>query len=215
VYTGHFWLGPVDYAETQWHNACAPSVKYPPGIQSLYGDYIMGLANEVTLEGLSAGAGQLCDVCVSLKANGNSVVARVVTFGEETGPSDIDVSPELDAALDGASGRTATWQFVSCPTAQPIQYTFDGRQWDNTWFFRVWVRNSRLPVSQLEFRLGAAEWTTADWQGDGAWQASSQDFSAGFELRVTSIDGQTLTDEIPGLGGFDPDAGITSHGNFE
>jgi hypothetical protein len=214
-HTGNFWLGPVDFAETQWHNACAPSVKYPAGIQQLYGNYIMGLANEVVLGNLTASNGQLCDVCAELTANGKTLVAHVVTYGQETGPNDIDVSPEIDAALNGAAGRTATWRFITCPTTAPIYYTFDGRQWTNTWFFRVWVRNSRVPVAKVEFRVGTAAWATADWQTDGAWQASSQDFSGGFSLRVTSIDGQTLEDPIPGLNTFDPNVGIASHGNFQ
>jgi hypothetical protein len=212
---GNFWLGPVDYAETEWHNACAPSAKYPRGIQALYGDHIMGLANEVLLEGLLAGNGQLCDTCVELAANGTTLVARAVTYGEETGPDDIDVSPELDAALDGNASRSVTWRFVACPTDAPIQYTFDGRQWENVWFFRVWVRNSRVPITKVEVRIGSGSYTEADWQSDGAFQASSQDFSGGFTLRVTSIDGETLEDDVPGLNTFDPDVGVPSHGNFD
>ncbi len=215
AHTGNFWTGPVDYVESQWHNACAPSVKYPNGIRSLYGNYIMGLANEATLEQLTASSGQLCDVCAELKANGKSLIAHVVTYGQETGPNDIDVSPEIDAALNASSGRTLTWQFTSCPTSAPIQYTFDGRQWTNTWFFRVWVRNSRVPVAKVEYRIGSAAWATADWQSDGAWQASSQDFSAGFALRVTSIDAQAIEDTLPGLNTFDPDVGTASHTNFQ
>lgn len=214
-HSGNFWLGPVDYAETEWHNACAPSVKYPVGIQSLYGNYIMGLANEVLLDSLLAGNGQLCDTCVELAANGTTLLARAVTYGEETGPNDIDVSPEVDAALDGDASRSVTWRFVTCPTDAPIQYTFDGRQWDNVWFFRVWVRNSRVPITKVEVRLGSGSYTEADWQSDGAFQASSQDFSGGFTLRVTSIDGATLEDDLPGLNTFDPDVGVSSHGNFD
>jgi len=214
-HTGNFWLGPVDYAETEWHNACAPSVKYPAGIQQLYGNYIMGLANEVVLGNLTAGSGQLCDVCAELTANGQTLVAHVVTYGQETGPNDIDVSPEIDSALAGATGRTVTWRFITCPTTAPIYYTFDGRDWSNIWFFRVWIRNARVPVAKVEYRVGAAAWATADWQTDGAWQASSVDFSGGFSLRVTSIDNQTLEDAIPGLNTFDPNVGIVSHGNFQ
>ena len=214
-HTGNFWLGPVDYAETQWHNACAPGTKYPAGIQQLYGSYIMGLANEVVLQGLTASNGELCDVCAELTANGHTLVAHVVTYGQETGPNDIDVSPEIDSALDGATSRTVAWRFITCPTTGPIYYTFDGAQWSNTWFFRVWVRNARVPVARVEYRVGSGAWATADWQTDGAWQASSVDFSGGFSLRVTSIDNQTLEDPIPGLNTFDPNVGIVSHGNFQ
>jgi hypothetical protein len=214
AHSGNFWLGPVDYSESIWHNACAPETKYSTGIQQLYGNYIMGLANEVVLQGLTAGDGQLCDVCAELTANGKSLVAHVVTYGEETGANDIDVSPEIDSALSGNTSRNLTWQFVTCPTTAPIYYTFDGRQWDNTWFFRVWVRNARIPVAKVEYRLGSKAWSTADWQSDGAWQASSQDFSGGFSLRVTSVDGQTVEDAVNGLGTFDPDVGVASTSNF-
>jgi hypothetical protein len=214
-HTGNFWLGPVDYEETEWHNACAPTTKYPPGIRDLYGDYIMGLANEVVLEGLSASAGELCDTCVELTANGETLVAHVVTYGQETGPDDIDVSPEVDAALDGDAGRDVTWRFVSCPTNAPVQYTFDGRQWENTWFFRLWVRNARLPVTDVEYSVGSGGWARAERQADGAWQASGVDFGGGFSVRVTALDGQTLEDELPGLNTFDPDEGVSSQGNFQ
>jgi hypothetical protein len=215
VHSGNFWLGPVDYSESQRHNACAPSVKYPTLIQQLYGNYLMGLSNQLTLQNLSAGSGQLCDVCAELTANGVTIIAHVITYGDETGVNDIDVSPEARSALHGDSNYTLTWRFVTCPTTAPIYYTFDGRQWSNTWFFRVWIRNARVPVAKVEYKLGANAWATADWQSDGAWQASSQDFSAGFSLRVTSIDNQTIEDTLPGLNTFDPNVGITSQSNFQ
>ena len=214
-HSGNFWIGPVDYAETVFHNACAPSVKYPVAIQQLYGNYIMGLSNQAQLQTLTAGNGQLCDVCAELTANGQTLIAHVVTYGDETGPWDIDVSTQVDSALNGTANRRITWQFIACPTTAPITYTFDGRQWSNTWFFRVWVRNARVPVAKVEYKLGANAWSTVDWQSDGAWQASSADFSGGFSLRVTSIDNQTIEDALPGLNTFDPDVGITSHTNFQ
>src|ERR1700690_2319027 len=41
----NMWYGPVDYAETQYHNACGleDKTKYPAVIQNLYGNYIIGL----------------------------------------------------------------------------------------------------------------------------------------------------------------------------
>jgi len=215
AHSGNCWLGPVDSTETEWHNACAPSVKYPAGIRTLYGNYIMGLANEVVLQGLKASGGDLCDACVELSANGKTLLARAVTYGEETGPNDIDVSPEIDQALGGDSGRSVSWRFTSCATTAPVQYTFDGRQWTNTWFFRVWVRNAKIPFTKLEYKLGSGGWSAAERQTDGAFQASDQDFSQGFSVRVTGIDGQTLADDLPGLNTFDPDVGVSSHGNFE
>ncbi len=212
---GNFWIGPVDYGESQWHNACGPSDgHYPALIQQLYGDYLMGLSNQLALNKLSAGAGQLCDVCAELTANGHILIAHVVTYGDETGVDDIDVSPQVDSALDGAAKRTLIWRFVTCPTVHPIYYTFDDREWSNTWYFRVWVRNARVPVAKVEYQLAGQGWAAMHWQSDGAWEVDSRDFSAGFSLRVTAIDGQTIVDAIPGIGTFDPNAGLASQGNF-
>jgi hypothetical protein len=215
-HSGNFWLGPVDYSESKFNNACGPAQgTYPPFFQQLYGSYLMGLANEAKLQALVAGNGQLCDVCAELVANGVTLVARVVTYGDETGPNDIDVSPEARAALAGDTNHTCVWRFVTCPTKNPIYYTFDDREWSNTWYFRLWVRNARVPVAEVEYRLGSGAWAKLSGQSDGAWEADSRDFSAGFTVRVTSIEGKTVEDAIPGIGTFDPNQGVASHANFE
>jgi hypothetical protein len=214
--SGNFWLGPVDFAETEWNNACSPSNgPYPQGIQKLYGNYLMGVANEVKLGSLVASNGQLCDTCAELSANGVTLVAHVITYGQETGPNDIDVSPEARAALHGDTSYQLVWRFVTCPTENPIVYTFDDREWSNTWYFRVWIRNARVPVAKVEYQLGSKAWTTMAWQSDGAWQAANADFSKGFSLRVTSLEGATIEDALPGIGTFDANAGIVSRSNFE
>jgi expansin (peptidoglycan-binding protein) len=152
---------------------------------------------------------------VEVSANGKKQIAHVVTYGQETGPDDIDVSPELDAALDGSAARKGTWQFVTCPTTAPIYYNFDGRDWTNPWYFRVWVRNARQPVSKVEFKVGSGAWTSADTQTDGAWQANGADFSKGFSLRIGSLDAQSVEDTLPGIGTFDASTAIASHTNFQ
>jgi expansin (peptidoglycan-binding protein) len=220
-HTGNFWLGPVEYTGGL-HNACASSNgenDYPAGVQDLYGDDIMGLAGapsgDVVLQGLAASAGALCDVCAELSANGRTLVAHVVTYGVETGVDDIDVSPQILSALGSTPVYGGTWRFVTCPTTAPVTYTFDLTSHES--YFRVWVRNARVPVAEVEYRVGAGDWISAVRENDGAWKAWGEDFSAGFSLRVTSIDGQTLEDDMPGtgIGAFDPSVGVRSHGNFQ
>jgi hypothetical protein len=216
THSGNFWIGPVDYSESKFHNACGPSDgKYPALIQQLYGNNLMGLSNQLSLDKLAAGAGQLCDVCAELTANGKTLIAHAVTYGDETGVDDIDVSVEVNSALGGSTSTKLTWRFVTCPTPHPIYYTFDGREWSNTWYFRVWIRNARLPVAKVEYQLAGKSWAAMNRQDDGAWEVDSLDFSAGFSLRVTSLDGQTVVDAIPGIGTFDPNVGIASKTNFE
>src|SRR5262245_12682610 len=114
---GEFHLGPVDYAETQWHNACAPGTKYAPAVQEVEGTLLAGLWS-----GLPDVA-SYCDACIFVEtAEGKSATLRVVTYGDTTANS-IDVSPEAYAILDsGESPRTMTWQFTRCPDTGPMLY---------------------------------------------------------------------------------------------
>ncbi len=158
----------------------------------------MGLANEVVLEGLKASDGQLCDTCVELTANGQTFVARAITFGQETGPNDIDVSPELDMALDGRREPQRDLALHEAARRATPSRTRSTVASGTTSTFRVWVRNARIPITKVEYRLGTGSWSTADQQGDGAWQASNADFSGGFSLRVTAIAGKRSRTIYPG-----------------
>src|SRR4051812_37916271 len=40
---GEFHLGPVDWAESQWHNACAPGSGYLPAVRQAEGTLLVGL----------------------------------------------------------------------------------------------------------------------------------------------------------------------------
>jgi hypothetical protein len=47
-HTGMYHLGPVDFAETQWHNACAPGGGYVTSLREatgLGGEYLAGVSN--------------------------------------------------------------------------------------------------------------------------------------------------------------------------
>src|SRR5450432_2219535 len=103
---GQYNLGPVDYAETQWHNACAPGTKYAPSIQKAEGNLLAGL-----WDGIPNVAGY-CDACISVTTDkGKSATLRVVTYGA-TSMNSIDVSPDAFNILNtGEYPRGMTWQF--------------------------------------------------------------------------------------------------------
>ena len=178
----NMWYGPVDYAESQYHNACGldDGTKYPTVIQNLYGNYIIGLDGDNIPNVASH-----CDDCAQLTANGITIIAHIVTYGTENGVDAIDLSPEAQSALGlSSSDWTGTWQFCSCPTGgTPIYYEFDSRQWNaqNFWYMRIWTRNQHLPVTLLETQVGGAGWIAASQQSDGAWQTES-----GVDFRVVS-----------------------------
>jgi len=210
----NMWYGPVDFAESQYTNACGPDdgSHYPQTIQSLYGNYLIGLDGQNIADPQSH-----CDDCARLTANGISIIAHVITYGIENGVDAIDLSPQARSAIGlSNSDWTGTWQFVSCPTKAPIYYEFDGRDWSNTWYFRIWIRNHRLPVMSVESQVGSAGWNAAQQQSDGAWQSvSGIDYSPGFQIRVTAIDGQQIVDTIPALSSVNPAAPVEGQANFQ
>jgi hypothetical protein len=212
----NMWYGPVDFSESSYHNGCGQSngAKYPTVIQNLYGSYLIGLDGE-NIPNVESH----CDNCAMLSANNKTIVARIITYGQENGVNALDLSPEARTALGlSDSNWTGTWQFSSCPTGDsPIYYEFDGRQWSdqNFWYMRIWTRNQHLPVTSLETKLESGDWTLASQQSDGAWQTvDGVDYSKGFQIRVTANDKQQLTDAIPAPGGLNPANPVAGKTNF-
>jgi len=206
-YAGQYNLGPVDWQETQWHNACAP---YPASVQAEEGTLLAGL-NTQHIDG-----GRLCDACVRIQAaNGKSVIARVVTYGI-TGPNDIDVSAEVCAALAGTADcnvfpRNMTWQLAECPMSGPIQYEFQTQA--NVYWTSFWVRNERMPLSKVEVKSqNHTSWTALSWGTDGTLTDSSGFGSGPFSVRLTATDGQQITDTFPSFNAGDL---LTSSGQFQ
>ncbi len=213
----NMWLGPVNYAESAFHNACGleDGTIYPTEIQNLYGNYIIGLDGENIPNVASH-----CDDCAQLTANGKTIIAHVVTYGQENGVDAIDLSPEARTALGlSDSNWKGTWQFCSCPTnGTPIYYEFDSRQWNpqNFWYMRIWTRNQHLPVTLLETKIGSAAWVRASQASDGAWETQSGvDFSVGFQVRVTAVDSQQLVNTIPKPPTINPANPIAGQTNFQ
>ncbi len=207
AYSGQYNLGPVDWQESQWHNACAP---YPASVQAEEGDLLAGLDTQ-HIDG-----GRLCDSCVYIQAaNGKSVIARVITYGT-TGPNDIDVSTGVCTALAGTPDcdvfpRNMTWQFAECPDSGPIQYQFQTEA--SVWWTSFWVRNERMPLAKVEVKSqNHADWTALSWGTDGTL-TDAGGFGAGpFSLRLTAADGQQVSDTFPS---FDAGDLLTSSGQFQ
>jgi len=213
----NMWYGPVDFAESVYHNGCGleDGTVYPKAIQDLYGKYLIGL-DGVNIPNVESH----CDNCAQLTANGKTIIAHIITYGEENGKNAIDLSPEAQSALGlSSSNWTGTWQFSTCPTnGTPIYYEFDSRQWNpqNFWYMRIWTRNQHLPVTALETKLGNGSWVAASQESDGAWQTQAGvDFSAGFQVRVTAVDQQQLVDAVPAPSSLNPANPIAGKANFQ
>lgn len=196
---GQFHLGPVDYEETQWHNACAPGTKYSSAVQKAEGRLLAGLWG-----GLPNVAGY-CDSCVLVKTEkGKSAVLRVVTYGDTTRNS-LDVSPEAFALLDsGEYPRAMTWQFTDCPDTGKAMYELQSGA--HEYWTSLWVRNVRVPVAKVEVKSkNHPSYVALERGGDGTLTDASGFGKGTFSLRITAIDGRSVEDtfEWPaeGVGG--------------
>lgn len=206
---GQFHLGPVDYAETAFHNACAPGTKYDPKVQQVEGTLLAGLWNGIP------DVASYCDACIWVEtAKGKSAMLRVVTYGD-TSSNSIDVSPEAFGILDsGEFPREMTWRFAKCPDTGPMQYEFQTGA--NEWWTSLWVRNARVPLVKVEVQSeNHASFVELTRGGDGTLTDGSG-FGAGkFTIRSTGIDGQQVVETFDWPSGGIAGAFLTGKANFQ
>jgi hypothetical protein len=197
AHTGQYHLGPVDFDETQWHNACAPGNKYRPELRAtvgLSGEYLAGVSNAFNM------GGGVCDACILIEtAKGKSIIARVVTYGVEQADGDIDVSPSVYQAIyQNEYPRTQTWHFARCPEEGNLQYEFQTGA--NPYWTSLWVRNPRVPLVKAEVqKMGAKDFVELMRGGDGTLTDASGFGNGAFTFRLTGMDGQMITDTLPGF----------------
>ena len=193
---GVFHLGPVDWDESQFHNACAPAEKYPASVRSAEGQLLAGLPSSLP------NVAQYCDACIHVTtARGRSATLRVVTYGETTTNS-IDVSQEaFDLLNAGESPRTMIWQLAKCPDSGKIAYQFQTGS-SETWT-SLWVRQARLPIKSVEVKSKNHPDYVPLVRGDDGTLTDAAGFGNGaFSIRVTAIDDQAIVDtfEFPSSG---------------
>jgi len=205
---GQFHLGPVDYAESQWHNACAPGTKYAPAIQAVEGAYLAGLWSGIP------DVASDCDACIYVTtAMGKSALLRVVTYGDTT-PNSIDVSPEAYAVLDsGEYPRAMTWQFARCNDTGPIQYEF--QTGSNAYWTSLWVRNARVPLTSVAVTSANHASPAPLARGGDGTLTDSGGFGAGdFTIDLTGVDGQHVVQTFPWPANDTAGATLAGDANF-
>lgn len=191
---GQYHLGPVDFAETEWTNACSP---YPTALRSVTGlgaEWLAGVSQAYN------GGGAVCDSCVKITtATGRTRVARIVTYGDTPHPSNLDVSPSVYAALNtGEYPRSMSWEFTPCPTTAPLYYQFQTGA--NIWWTSLWVRNPKVPITKVEVKsANHASFFALRREADGSVNDDGGFGSGAFTLRITGMDGQVLTETLPGF----------------
>ena len=204
-YTGGIYNpGPVDYSESQFHNACAPGTKYDARVQAAEGTLLVGLWNGIP------NVANYCDACIYVTTKkGKSAILRVVTYGDTTNNS-IDTSPEAYTALSSNEDpRDMTWEFAECPEAGAMMYEF--QTGSSEYWTSLWVRNARVPLAKIEVQsANHSSWTELTRGTDGTLTDDSGFGVGTFSIRSTGIDGSQVIDK------FDwPSAGVAGAGNFK
>ncbi len=191
VHSGSYNNGPVDFAETVYHNSCAP---YPAAIQQIYGNMIAGVDNSLN------GDGSLCDACALVTTRlGKSVLVHIVTTGVSKAPGDMDLSPqaydaiyEADPQGTSAIPRPMTWQLARCPGAGNIELQYQTAA--NVYWTSLWTRNIALPVQTLEVKSANHATFFALTRGSDGSLTDSSGFGTGpFVLRMTAQGGEAVT----------------------
>jgi expansin len=189
TYTGGVYnLGPVDYSESHFHNACAPAEKYPSAVQKAEGDFLVGLWSGIS------NVASYCDACILVTtAAGKTALLRVVTYGATTTNS-IDLSQNaFDALSSGEYPRTMTWQFAKCPDTGAVMYEFQTAA--NPDWTSLWVRNARLPLAKVEVQSAKhASFVELQRGTDGTLTDNGGFGTGSFTIRLTGIDGSTHSD---------------------
>jgi len=212
VHSGSYNDGPVDFAETKFHNACAPAEKYPAQIQQLYGPYLAGVDNSL------GGDGSLCDACALVTTRlGKSVLVHIVTYGVSMRPGDLDLSPEAyqvihedDPMGTSALPRPMSWQLARCPDKGNMVLEFQTGA--NPFWTSFWVRNAKLPIASVESKkAGEAAFSMLNRTPDGPFTDGDGVGSGAFDLRITSVGGPAVT---ASLTGFQPGGIVESSVQF-
>jgi expansin (peptidoglycan-binding protein) len=204
---GEFHLGPVDYEETEWHNACAPSTKYAPAIRDLQGELLAGLWNGIP------DVASYCDACIYVTtAMGKSALLRVVTYGDTT-PNSIDVSPDAYEILNSDEyPRTMSFQFAKCPDTGDVVYEF--QTGSSQWWTSFWARNARVPLTSVEVESANHGFTEMTRGSDGTLTDGGGFGEGPFSIRLNGIDGQQIVHDFEWPSDI-AGAVLTGSGNFE
>jgi hypothetical protein len=209
-HAGQYHLGPVDFAETQWSNACTPSGGYKESLRDatgLGGEYLAGVSNSY------ADAGGVCDACIIITTGtGRSIVARVVTYGDTNEPGDIDVSPSVYETLNTQEyPRSMTWKFGKCPDTGTLRYEYQTGA--NAWWTSLWVRNPRVPLESVAVKsANHPDYFSLRRETDGTLNDDGGFGEGEFTLKLTSIDGQVITETFAS---FTPGSIVESSKQFE
>lgn len=140
-----------------------------------------------------------CGACAQVSGPAGEVVVRIVDLCPECKSGDLDLSPQaFDQIAAREQGRVAVaWTFVSCPVSGPVRYRFkDGA---HQYWTAVQVHNHALPIRTMDWSKDGKAWTQMPRE-DYNYFLEADGFGEGASfVRITAVDGQQLTDELPAV----------------
>jgi expansin (peptidoglycan-binding protein) len=140
-----------------------------------------------------------CGACADVTGPNGSVRVRIVDECPECPSGNLDLSPQaFQQIAELAQGRVSiTWSFVACDVTGPVKYKYkDG---SNPWWTAVQVSNHRLPITKFEWSADGTQFTEMPRQDYNYFLAASGFGPNSVTVRITAIDGQTLTDTLPAV----------------
>jgi expansin (peptidoglycan-binding protein) len=138
-----------------------------------------------------------CGACADVTGPSGKVRVRIVDKCPECPSGNLDLSPQAFAQIAALElGRVPiTWNLVACDVSGPVQYRFkDG---SSQWWTAVQVLNHRLPITKFEWSSDGTQFTEIPRQDYNYFLAASGFGPNSVTVRITAIDGQTLTDTLP------------------
>lgn len=139
-----------------------------------------------------------CGACARVDGPMGTITVRIVDLCPECKSGDLDLSPDaFEQIAPLEHGRVGIdWTFVSCDVSGPVRYRYkDGT---NPWWTAVQVLNHALPIISLEWSSDGSSFRPAPRQDYNYFLDASGFGENPVTVRITAIDGQTLTDSLPG-----------------
>ena len=139
----------------------------------------------------------VCGECVAVTGPKGSVTVRIVDQCPECEVGHLDMSQSAFAKIaDVSAGKVPiTWNVVECNVTGPLSYHY--KEGSSQYWTAIQVRNSRLPISKLEIESGGGAFTSIDRADYNYFVDASGAGTGSVTVRITSIDGQQVTDTLP------------------
>ncbi|HND12053.1 MAG TPA: expansin EXLX1 family cellulose-binding protein [Pseudomonadota bacterium] len=139
-------------------------------------------------------ASAVCGTCVDVTGPKGTVTVRIVDLCPECKSGDLDLSEQAFTMIaDKSAGRVKiSWTPVACAVSGPLGIHF--KEGSNAWWMAVQVRNSRLPIKDIELQQ-SGNWVKLQPQTFNYYVADTPDPGPGpYTFRITAQSGQQVVE---------------------